>query len=140
MGYGWLSHTADTGIEVWADSLPSLFAEAARALMQTVVDLSKVEARDRARVVCTAAELDLLLVEFLEELLYEFEVRGRVVGETKAAVTRAGDGWRVEATLGQEPYDAARHGLRVPIKGVTYHGLELLETEDGWRCRVVLDI
>ncbi len=140
MGFGWLSHTADTGIELWAGSLSEIFVEAVRALTQTVVDLSAVEPRETARVVCAAGALDLLLVTFLEELLYEFEVRGRVFAEADVNLAKADGSWRLDAILRGERYDVQRHGLKVPIKGVTYHGLELVETGAGWRGRVVFDI
>jgi len=39
-----------------------------------------------------------------------------------------------------ERFDAARHPLKVQVKAVTYHGLEVARDEGGWRARVIFDI
>ena len=140
MGYRELSHTSDTGLEIWAASLAELFGAAALGFADTVADLSAIEPRERGKLACSASGRDLLMVAWLEELLYEFEVAGRLYSEVRADIRQTDADWRLEAAVRGEPYDAGRHGLKVPIKGVTYHGLEVFEDGRVWRGRVLFDI
>jgi SHS2 domain-containing protein len=53
----------------------------------------------------------------------------------------AGGALRLAATARGETYDPERHPIKVLIKGITYHGLEVVEGADGrWRARVIFDI
>ena len=54
--------------------------------------------------------------------------------------SHAAAAFRLQATLGGEPFDAQRHGVKVLIKAVTYHALEVREDPDGWQATVVFDI
>ena len=47
---------------------------------------------------------------------------------------------RVEASGGGEPLDLRRHPGALPVKGVTYHRLRVLQTADGWCATIVLDV
>ncbi|MFQ5527661.1 MAG: archease [Thermoanaerobaculia bacterium] len=140
MGYRRLEHTADTGLELWAESLSALFNQAVRGFTDTVTELGSVEAREVFELSCTAAGRERLLVACLEELVYEFEVRGRVFCRADSRIAGDDAGWSLEATVHGERFDADRHHLKVPIKGVTYHRLALFEDIAGWRGRVVFDI
>lgn len=140
MGHRRLAHTADTGLELWADSLPLLFVEALRGFTDILVELSSVESGQRRSFSIQAPELDRLLVQWLEELLYEFEVNAMVFGTAEVSISEHEGGCELSAVAWGEVYDSERHGLKVPIKGVTYHGLVVQEDPDAWRSRVVFDI
>lgn len=140
MGYRRLAHTADTGLELWADSLPLLFVEALRGFTDTLLELSRVGPGQRRRISVKAPELDRLLVQWLEELLYEFEVNAMVFSGADVDISEYEGGCELRAIAWGESYNAARHGLKVPVKGVTYHGLSLREDRDSWRGRIVFDI
>ena len=47
---------------------------------------------------------------------------------------------RLTALLLGEPYDPARHRIRMEIKAVTYHQASVSRTEAGWMARVVFDV
>ncbi len=140
MGHRRLAHTGDTGLELWADSLPLLFVEALRGFTDTVLQLSKVGSGQRRSFSVRAPELDRLLVQWLEELLYEFEVNALVFSGADVNISEYNGGWELRAIAWGESYNAARHRLKVPVKGVTYHGLSLREDQDTWRGRIVFDI
>ena len=136
-----LDHTADVGVRITATSLEALFAEAAVALTATVTDVDQVEARVERCVTLRAADLNQLLVDWLGELVGQFDIEqflGRVATVT---LTRDGDGWRLEAELRGDIAESSRHAINVVVKGVTYHELHIEQTADGtWHTRVVFDI
>jgi SHS2 domain-containing protein len=133
-------HTADVGIEARAASLDELFVDAAAGLVDVITDVSLVEPRREAALEVSAAAPDLLLVAWLEELLYRFDVQGELYAAGEAQVTDEGEAWWVRARLRGETFDPARHPLKVQVKAITYHGLEVARDEQGWRARVIFDI
>lgn len=142
MGFRFLDHTADLAVEVTAPSLPSLFAEAARAFADCVTDIDALAPRQRLNVHLTASELDELLIEFLHELLFRFEGGGFLPCRALVSLDdRTEKGWQLQARLEGEPLDLDRHPYRTQIKGVTWHGLVLERLADEtWRAFVVLDV
>jgi SHS2 domain-containing protein len=50
------------------------------------------------------------------------------------------DAHGLQATVRGEPIDRERHQLAHEIKAVTYHQLEVKETDAGWQARFIVDI
>ena len=44
------------------------------------------------------------------------------------------------ANLSGETYDATRHEIKIEVKAVTYHQLQIARETDHWTARVILDI
>ena len=137
-----LEHTADLGIEVEAPDRDSLFAEAAIALADTVTPVAAIASTIERRLELEAADEELLLVDFLSEILFLFETDGTIFGA--AEVRLEGDGQRppveLHAVLRGEEYDEARHPQHTVVKAVTYHGLRVWRDGERWRARVLFDL
>ena len=160
MTYRFLDHTADVGLEIEAPSLAALFAEAAAAFTDTLTVREEVRAVDEVRVELTADALDELMIEWLDELNFRFETEGLLVAEVAVEIESresrresgwhlekpSGDkgspgGWHLSAVVRGEAYEPERHPVKVLIKAVTYHRLEVRETEGGeWFGRVIFDL
>jgi SHS2 domain-containing protein len=139
MSYRLLDHTADLALEIAARTRAGLFAEAAAGFTDCLVERSAVRERDRRPLAVAAADDELLLVEWLAELLHAFETDGFLARRAEVSMEDH-DRHELSAVLHGERYDPERHGLRVLIKGVTYHALQVCRGEDGWTARVVFDI
>ena len=140
MPYQFFDHTGDIGAALSGRSVDQLFASAAAAFTDSITPLEGVEPRRPEEVDVAAPELDLLLVDFLSELLYRFDTRGWLTREAQVDVRPQDGGWQLEGTLLGEKHDPARHPVRVLIKAVTYHKLEVAEREGTWTANVVFDI
>ena len=135
-----LDHTADTGLGLAADTLDELFASAAEGLTHCVTDLQQINARRWRKVEVKAGAIDLLLVEWLQELLYLFESEDLLFSTFELVVEPHAGGWRLTGRAGGECYAPDRHIAKLPVKAITYHQLLLTEVDGGWRGRVVFDI
>lgn len=141
-----LDHTADTGIEVEAATLPGLFDLAARALRVLGSSDGSDDAGGRGAAPREAArrtlELSLeaddpgeLLVRWLGELLYRADAHGEAYRDADLRID--GDGTSLEAVVTLDRLDAPG----IALKSVTYHGLECRPLEDGgWTARVIFDV
>lgn len=144
-----LGHTAEIGFRVWAPNLPALFTCAARALFALIVtgDPANGGAQaaepvpppaTRRQVVVVAPDLESLLVEWLNELLYLHEASGAFMQvESITALESAPDRAQLEAIAVEVP---SLHAPRLHVKAVTYHQLRVAPDGDGWRAEVFLDI
>ncbi len=140
MPYEFTSHTADVAVELSADSREALFAEALRAFTDTVTDPETVEPAEEHALAAEAGDLESLLVEWLSELVYRFDVDGLLFRDAEVRIEETEDGYRLTARAGGEAYDADRHALEVQVKGVTYHELRVERRDGEWFGRVVFDI
>jgi SHS2 domain-containing protein len=140
MGFDFLDHTGDVAVRVRAASLGALFAEAALALAATLVETGEVRPAARRDVSLEAASPDLLLVDWLNELVFRFDVERFLVARADARVSEAAGAWRLDAAVFGEPLDESRHQVRVPVKGVTYHQLAIAEVDGALETTVVFDI
>ena len=156
MTYRFFDHTADVGVDVQAPDRESLFAEALRAFTDTLTPLEGVEAAgDRCverEIELEAESLEELLMVWLEELLFLFEVDSLLFSGVGVRLTESresgseaethpgSEAYRLTAAARGETYDPDRHPLKVLIKGVTYHELKVEEAAGGWHARIIFDI
>jgi SHS2 domain-containing protein len=132
-----IDHTADVGYRLFAPSLPELFAVGGRALFDAITELDTVQTRVQKSLSVQAADREALLVAWLSELnffcLTEFLLFARFdiqsLTETHVAAIAHG-----------EKIDPRRHEIKTEIKAVTYHGLYVRATEQGWEAQVIFDV
>ena len=142
-GYTLLDHTADMGIAATGDDLPAAFANAAQGMFAWMIDLDAVEEREEQTVEATGRDVEALLVDFLNELLFLFETRGllfkRLEVRDLVAPGEKADPHRLVAVGFGERLDPRRHQLRGSIKSATYHMLQVREGPAESSVRVILD-
>src|SRR3954451_13398740 len=127
--YEFFEHTADLGIRVRAADLNTLFVEAAQAMFAAVVeDLATVRPEQEVRVELPFDALDYLLFDWLKQLLIRFDTDHLLLGRFAAEVNDTG----LHGPAWGEPLDRSRHNLEHEVKAITYHGLTVAQTPDGW--------
>ncbi len=130
-------HTADLGLRVRAANLDQLFAEAAEALFATIVeDPAAVRPLNQERIAIAGRDREYLLFDWLKELLYRFDGEHKLISRFQVTVGPAG----LKADVWGEPLDLERHVLNHEVKAITYHGLKIEQTPDGWLAEVIVDI
>jgi SHS2 domain-containing protein len=135
--YRQLPHTADLAWRLWGEDLPKLFANAGRALSATLTDLRCVRRRATRDVSLTADDREALLVDWLNHLLYLFDIDGFLGRDFQVALPSPE---RLEARVTGETFDPARHPEGTAVKAATYHHLEIRPAANGWQATVVLDL
>lgn len=135
--YETFDHTADLGLRIRAPDLDTLFAEAGRALFAAIVeDLDTVEPRQEVGIQIVGDDQEFLLFDWLKELLYHFDSEHILLSRFQVHVGGAG----LSATAQGELLDPSRHQLLHEVKAITYHGLTLQQSDQGWLAEVIVDI
>lgn len=129
-------HDADLGLRGTGVDKTDAFAAIALALTAVISDPSKVEARKIIGVRCKAPNDELLLVDWLNELIYEMSVRKMLFCDFHVEI----DDGELVAQVAGEPVDRAKHRPAVEVKGATYTSLAVEQTDEGWLAQCVVDV
>jgi SHS2 domain-containing protein len=132
MGFEEISHTADWSVRVWAEDLPSLFIEAARAMNSLSGTVAGNGARLKRRYETEGSDPESLLVAFLSELLYYQEQENLAFDVFDLRVASQ---W-----LKAEMEGAQIASSEKAIKAVTYHNLKVEKTQQGFETTIVFDV
>jgi SHS2 domain-containing protein len=130
-------HTADLGLRVTATDLDGLFVDAAAGLFAMIVE----PAPHGRPVGCRSFEIagdrhDFLMVDWLGELLYLFDTEHLLPGEIEVEVHDRG----LRGSAACFALDSGDYRLLREVKAITYHGLKVERTDDGWLAEVIVDI
>jgi len=132
--------TSDLCFVARAATLEGTFAAAAEALLAaTLDDPGTVGDRARCRVAFDEPDLDLLLLRFLNELIYLRDAEQLLLHAGHVRIDRH-DRARLEAELWGEAIRRERHALATEVKAATAHGLRVRATAEGWEASVTLDV
>ncbi len=132
MGFEEIPHTADWSVRVWAQDLPSLFAESARAMNALAGTATSQSPRVKRAFKSEGPDVESLLVAFLSELVYCQEQ------ENLAFDT-------FDTKLSDKQISVNMEGTQITsidkaIKAVTYHNLKIEETSLGYETVLVFDV
>jgi SHS2 domain-containing protein len=130
---------ADCALEIEAADLDDLFATAARALAEVMVDPATLGGAAAHAIEIEAPARDLLLFDWLGELIFRKDRDGEVFPTADVRVEGSGP-FRLAARVRGGRIDPERTELRADPKAVTFHRLAVEPAPGGWRARVVLDI
>jgi SHS2 domain-containing protein len=130
----WVDHTAEVQLQVEADSLAGLLAEAGRALGLLLLRGREAEPSGEARAIeVSSVDREALLVDWLNEIIFLAEVERWIAVEF--------DG--LEAS--ESHLEASARGVSVDdppalVKAATFHGLVVEEREGGFQAEVIFDV
>ena len=130
---------ADCALDLEARDVDDLFETAALALVDLMVDPSTVGVDLERVVILDAPELDLLLYDWLSELIF-LKDRDRQVFTRCTVGVGGATPYHLRAELRGGAIESGRTALRADLKAVTLHQFVLERTEGGYRARVVIDI
>jgi len=130
-----IDHTADVGIVAYGAELAEAFVNAAYAMFTLIADLEGVKQTISREIEVEAEDQEGLLVRWLNELLYLFDVERIIFSGFE--ITDFSD-THLKARGYGEPLDVSRHSLRAGVKAATYHMLKI-EKDKGYKAQVILD-
>ncbi|WP_435175167.1 archease [Halorussus sp. AFM4] len=142
MSYELRDHTADVAVEATGPTLGAVFAAAADGMAVAMCDQIPATGGDRFDLAVGAESREALLFDYLDELIYERDVRGVLPVDNEAEVrAEAGEDGTAEWVVSGSARGVPLAGLGArDLKAVTYSEMALEETDDGWRAYVVFDV
>lgn len=135
--YQLFDHTSDLGVQVKGADLRALFKNAALTMTDLMTDIKTVGNVSDRVIEVEADNIELLLREWLGELLYIFHTSGFLVSDVDVLDI---SNRHFKGRIFGEQYQKKHHVLRREIKSVTYHQLKVTVEEHETTARIIMDI
>jgi len=130
-----IEHTADIGVIAYGQSLAEAYGNAAFGMFAIIAELRNVREVESREVELIEADPEALLFEWLNRLLYIFDVEKLLF--KRCDVTEL-DNKHLKATCYGEKYDPSRHHIKLGVKSATYHMLKV--DPEKKQVRVIFDV
>ena len=138
MSYKVLDHATDAFIEVTASSLTEAFKVAGDSVVDIILDNSKIEEKKERNIVVKGKDLNYLLYNWLEDLIYLIITEGFAIKKLSIIVEK-NEEYTISAQIFGEDIDIKKHGFKVEIKSPTFHEMEIKQ-EKLVTMRFLLDL
>lgn len=130
-------HQADIGVRGIGPTKEAAFEQAGLALIAVITEPASVAQMEAVSMTCEAPDEELLLVDWLNALVYEMATRKMLFSR----FTVRFNGHSLHAMAWGEPIEVARHQPAVEVKGATYTELSVKQDEQGhWIAQCVVDV
>jgi SHS2 domain-containing protein len=141
-GFEFRDHTADVQVRSWGPSLEEAFSQTAYSLMTTITpNLKIITPEIEKKMNIEAKDKEALLVDFLSEFLYIFDVYELVFSKIHISkIEKFNDNYKLNATLRGEKFDSTKHEIGIEVKAITYSFINIEEKHDSTLIDIVFDI
>lgn len=143
MGYRFIENRsiADVAIELTGRNVNEIFGYAAEALTNTMIKNTKsIDTNIQRRFELNEKSLELLLVDFIEKLIFYKDVQGLIFRKVSVDVKHEFNEWIAGCFAEGERLDPKKHEFLVDVKAATMHMLKLEENKNEWVASIVLDV
>ena len=138
MSYKTLEHATDAIIEVTADNLKEAFGIAGISVIETILDISKVDENNSKKLIVKGKDLKYLLYNWLEEMIILTITDGFAGKRILLEITKNGN-YQIDAEIFGEAIDLRKHDFKVEIKSPTFHEMEIKQ-DDKVIMKYLLDL
>jgi SHS2 domain-containing protein len=137
--YQFLEHTADAKFQAFGQSLEEAFSNAAYATVSLMWDRAKIARKIQKPIKVQGRDLEQLLVNFLEEILYLLDSQMFLLHSVeKIQIGKRADVYLLEALFLGDDY-GDRYKPYGDVKAITYNEMEI-HTTDLFMVQVVVDV
>ena len=138
--YRFLQHTADAKFQAFGSTLEEAFLNAALAVASVMWDWAKVARKVRFPVEAQGPDLERLLVNYLEEILFLLDTKAFILAVVEnIRLEKTGVGWRLTADFVGDT-DPAQYEIFGEVKAVTYNEMRIEKSAEGATLQVVIDL
>jgi SHS2 domain-containing protein len=130
-------HEADIGVRGIGNSLAEAFEQAGLGLSALITDLILIEPREEIAIACEEPDQELLLVDWLNALIFAMATRKMLFSGFKVRI----EGPRLQARVWGESIQVSKHQPVVEVKGATFTELRVYQDASGaWVAQCVVDV
>jgi SHS2 domain-containing protein len=130
--------TADVAFVAYGRDLNELFANAALAMFNVIIDTRNVESKIEREIKVEGDDLVSLLFNWLNELLFYVDAENLAFSEFDVVVDR--EKFTLTAKCRGEEIDLEKHDVKTHVKAATMHKMTVERKDGYWEARVILDI
>lgn len=142
MKFKFLEHTADMKFQAFGKTLEEAFENAALAMFNVMYE-GKVNTEIRKKIKVEGKDIESLLYNFLEELLFLLDTKNFFLSKVKVKINKIKiennkENFKLEAELSGD--EARNYEISLDVKAVTYNEMFVKKQDKVYICQVVLDV
>ncbi len=139
--YHFIDHTADIAVEVKGDTVEELFIASASAWQKSVIEKNEIKLVNKKEIKLNELSYEELLVSFFDELNFLLLTKKWIMGKIdKISINEKNEMYSLSVAVTGEEIDNSRHHLKVEIKAVTFHQMEIKKVNNKYSTRIIFDI
>lgn len=137
--YEHFEHRADVGVRGFGTTLSEAFQETAKAMFEVMGRISNVDRKTKIRISCSADDEEGLLVEFLNTLLAEADIKKLFFCDFDIKI-KQGQKYEVEGFAIGEARNVDKHHLKLEVKAATYSQLNIEKKDNKFIAQCIVDV
>ena len=118
--------TADIGFRAYGKDLNEAFENAGLAIFNIISNTEDINPTREISFEITSEDNVSLLYDYLEELLFYHEVEFMLFSQFNVEID---ENFHLKATIKGEPIDWNKHERKTEIKAITFHMMEVSQTD-----------
>jgi len=130
--------TADVAFIAYGNNLNELFANAALAMFEVMINTKQVKPKIKKKLAVNGTDLQSLLFNWLNKLLVYVDAENLAFSEFNVKIDEKK--LKLKAVCSGEKIDRERHETRTVVKAATYHGMRIKKNKGIFSAQVILDI
>jgi SHS2 domain-containing protein len=139
-GFRYLDHVTDAIVEAYGSSLDEAFENSAKGLVNTMIDLEQISPDQEYEIVAKGYDVKSLLYDWLEKVMLGLLIDNIALSDFKVKISENNGNYFLKGIAKGEFLDLKRHHYKIEIKAVTYHEMEIKQTESIITIRFLLDL
>ncbi len=137
--YKYLEHTSDAKFQAFGLTLEEAFSNAALAVASLMWNWENIERKIEHQLKVRGKDLEQLLVNFLEEIIYQYETKKFLLGSVEELIIeKAGKGYQLKAIFKGDRH-SEKYKIHGDVKAITYNEMEI-NSRERFVVQVVVDI
>ena len=139
-GFRYLDHVTDAIVEAYGSSLDEAFENSAKGLVNTMIDLEQITPDQEYEIVAKGYDAKSLLYDWLEKVMLGILIDNIALSDFKVKISKNNGNYFLKGIAKGEVLDLKKHHYKIEIKAVTYHEMEIKQTENIITTRFLLDL
>ena len=140
--FQYLDHATDIIIEAYGKSIEEAFQNMAAGVVNVMFDITTVDADKTIQIIERGSDLKNLLYNWIEKILHVIFLENVVLSRFTISIKKDknNESYLLEGKAQGEEIDLEKHMYKTEIKGVTYHEMQILEENNQYRIKALLDL
>jgi SHS2 domain-containing protein len=138
--FRYIEHVSDAMVEAYGRTLGEAFAHSARALVNLVCNVSKVDPDKIVSIETTGFDRKSLLYNWLEKVLLVLLIDNIILAKFEVKIKRHKDKYHLFSTCKGDNFLRQKHEYKVEVKAITYHGMKISDKKGKVIVRFLVDL
>jgi SHS2 domain-containing protein len=138
--FHYIEHVSDAMAEAYGRTLSEVFANSAKALVNIVCDLSRIDPNKSVFIETEGLDQISLLYNWLEKVLLTLLVDNIALANFEITIERSRDQYELTSICRGETFSEQKHQYKVEVKAITYHEMKIFKRNDLFIVQFLADL